>query len=360
MKKTFQKKNTILSFLFTYIVLSILTAMQTVILNKYIDFQNVPVEYIISMIGYWVLVSAAFTLLIQKQIHRNFETPMRKLAEASKKVANGDFSVYLKPLHLSGNYNFIDDMINDFNLMVEELGSIETLKTDFFSNVSHEIKTPLSVIQSYAQALQNENLTPQERKEYTNTIITYTSRLSELITNFLKLRKLENQNIQPLTESYDLCRQLADCALQFENIWETKKINFSVDIEDQAPIKADAGLMELVWNNLLSNAFKFTPTDGTVTLTQTSTPQEIIVSISDTGEGMSQETMQHMFEKFYQGDSSRATEGNGLGLSLVLRVLQIIGGNITASSQLGQGSTFTVTIPNTPHSTLGENHEYDK
>jgi signal transduction histidine kinase len=358
MKKTFQKKNTILSFLFTYIVLSFLTAMQTVILNKYIDLQNVPVGYIIAMVGYWAIVSAAFTLIIQKQIHSNFETPMRKLADASKKVANGDFSVYLKPVHLKGNYNYIDDMINDFNLMVEELGSIETLKTDFFSNVSHEIKTPLSVIQSYAQALQNEALTPQERKDYTNTIISYTSRLSELITNFLKLRKLENQNIQLITAPYDLCSQLADCALQFENIWETKNISFSVDIEDQALIRADASLMELVWNNLLSNAFKFTPSGGSVKLSQSSTPQEIIVSISDTGEGMSSDTMQRMFEKFYQGDSSHATEGNGLGLSLVLRVLQIVGGNITAASQLGEGSTFTVSIPHTPQTTIGENQEY--
>lgn len=357
MKKWLPTKRLIIPTLLTYLVLAVLTSAQIIILDKYVNLETIPSTYTIAMVLYWLIVSGVFTYIVQKQIQNKFELPMQKLAEATKKVAHGDFSIYVKPIHLNGNYDYIDYMIQDFNLMVEELGSIETLKTDFFSNVSHEIKTPLSVIQSYAQALQNENLTPQEKKDYTNTIIKYSKRLSELITNFLKLKKLEKQNIQPIAKPYDVCRQLTECILQFENIWETKNITVQVNTEDRRIIETDASLIELIWNNLLSNAFKFTPPGGEVSLSQTATEEEVIIKISDTGEGMSEENMQHIFEKFYQGDSSRSTEGNGLGLSLVLRVLQIIGGSISVKSALGQGSTFTVRIPIAPQELSGEHYD---
>ncbi len=294
---------------------------------------------------YWALVAVALTLYARWQIKKTYEEPMHRLAKATAKVAQGDFSVYVPPLHTADKLDYLDVMILDFNTMVEELGSIETLKTDFFSNVSHEMKTPLAVIQNYAQLLQKENLTEEERREYSESILQSTRKLSSLITNILKLNKLEKQTIRPAPEQYDLCQQLCDCALQFEDAWEKKDIEFIAELEDRVVIEADPGLLELVWTNLLSNAVKFTPPGGTVTLTQTSNEREVTVSVSDTGCGMDEKTLRHIYDKFYQGDTSHSTEGNGLGLALVQRILQLSNGTITVKSRVGQGSTFTVRLP---------------
>lgn len=298
---------------------------------------------------YWALVAVALTLYARWQIKKTYEEPMHRLAKATAKVAQGDFSVYVPPLHTADKLDYLDVMILDFNTMVEELGSIETLKTDFFSNVSHEMKTPLAVIQNYAQLLQKENLTEEERREYADSILQSARKLSSLITNILKLNKLEKQTIRPVPEQYDLCQQLCDCALQFEDAWEKKDIEFIAELEDRVIIEADPGLLELVWTNLLSNAVKFTPPGGTVTLTQTSDEKEITVSVSDTGCGMDEKTLRHIYDKFYQGDSSHSTEGNGLGLALVQRILQLSNGTVTVKSRVGQGSTFTVRLPAPVH-----------
>jgi len=332
-------------FILSFLALAILTTIQNYILGSHIDYTAIPIRSMIAIVVYWISVSIAFTLYTHWQIKRNYDQPMQKLAKATKNVACGDFSIYVRPLHTTDKADYLDVMIEDFNKMVAELGSIETLKTEFFSNVSHEIKTPLSVVQNYAELLQSDSLTDEQRKEYAAAINHSAKKLSGLITNILKLNRLEQQKIQPVTERYDLCAQLSECALQFEAIWEEKEINFEADLEDCATIVADESILEMVWNNLLSNALKFTGKGGTVTLTQTSTADEIIVSVSDTGCGMGKETLRHIFDKFYQGDTSRATEGNGLGLALSLRVRQLSGGTITVKSILGKGSEFTVRIP---------------
>ncbi|NCC44100.1 MAG: HAMP domain-containing histidine kinase, partial [Clostridia bacterium] len=255
------------------------------------------------------------------------------------------FSVYVPPLNTMDKLDYLDVMIMDFNKMVEELGSIETLKTDFFSNVSHEIKTPISVISNHAQILKKSGDLTSEQMASVDGILTASKKLSNLITNMLKLNRLEKQNISLEAEDYDLCEQLCDCILQFENRWEEKQIELEVDMEDRVSVKADASLLELVWNNLLSNAVKFTEAGGTVKIKEESTKDFIRVQVSDSGCGMDKETMNHMFDKFYQGDTSHATEGNGLGMALTLRVLQISGGDITVDSEVGVGTTFTVTLP---------------
>ena len=332
-------------FFITFAVMAAMTTIQNYILGAHIDYLTIPPQRAAVIVAFWVIISAGFTLFTRWQIKKNYDRPMRLLAEATKAVAGGDFSVYVRPTHTADKADYLDVMIHDFNKMVAELGSIETLKTEFLSNVSHEIKTPLAVVQNYAELLQNDKLPDGRRKEYIAGIIQAAKKLSGLITNILKLNRLEQQKIRPAPERYDLCAQLSGCALQFEEIWEEKEIIFEAELEDCATIVADESLMELVWNNLISNALKFTNKGGSVKLSQSSTADEIVVSVSDTGCGMDEKTLRHVFEKFYQGDTSRASEGNGLGLALSLRVLQLSGAAITAKSSPGKGSEFTVTIP---------------
>ncbi len=300
---------------------------------------------ILVILSYWALVAGGLTWFTRFQMQRTYETPMQNLAAATRKVAGGDFSVYIPPIHLGQQADYLDVMLEDFNKMVEELGSIETLKTDFFSNVSHEIKTPLAIIQSNAALLQQYGDDGEKREEYTAHIIQSTKRLSCLITNMLKLNKLEKQTILPKPQPYDLCAQLCACALSFEHLWEEKDIVLEAELQDRLIIEADESLLELVWNNLLSNALKFTAPGGRVLLCQTVEAHGIVVRVSDTGCGMSQETLKHIFDKFYQGDTSHATDGNGLGLALVRRVLHLMGGAIDVESAPGKGSVFRVTLP---------------
>lgn len=294
---------------------------------------------------YWGMVAVGLTLFTRKKMKDTYEEPLHKLAEATKQVANGDFSVYVPTIHTQNKWDYLDAMIVDFNKMVEELGSIETLKTDFISNVSHEMKTPIAVIKNSAQMLQLGTLTEEEKAEYAKNIDSAAGRLSDLITNILKLNKLQNQRIVPEARTYDVCRQLCECALSFEKLWEEKELELEMDIEDAAMIQADESLLELVWNNLLSNAIKFTEPGGCIMVRQVSDGAYVKVSVADTGCGMSQESMKHILDKFYQGDSSHSTEGNGLGLALVKRVLELMDADLQIASREGEGSTFTITLP---------------
>lgn len=308
---------------------------------------NEIIQTVVPMV-YWGCVAVGLTLFTRMKIKSTYEEPLHKLAEATEQVANGDFSVYVPTTHTSDRLDYLDVMILDFNKMVEELGSVETLKTDFVSNVSHEMKTPIAIIKNYAELLQTGKGTEVERLEYARNIEEAAERLSGLITNILRLNKLEHQRIDPEIEAYDLCAQLEECILNYEEMWDEKDLELEVDMEEKAVVDADKSLMELVWNNLLSNAVKFTETGGKVTVRQTSSDGYAVVEVTDTGCGMSRESIRHIFDKFYQGDTSHSKEGNGLGLALVSRILMLMGGDISVASEEGRGSTFMVRIPVPP------------
>ena len=332
------------AFITTFLVLCLLSGLQAVIFSGQLYGIRVPIGSAVLMILYWAAISFLFCFITKKQISSKYDEPMHRLSKAAGQVANGDFSVWAEPVHKGNKKDYIDVMFEDFNIMVAQLGKTETLQNDFITSVSHEFKTPLAIIQSYTLMLQKDNLTPEERKEYSDTLVSASQKLSILVANILKLNKLENQEIVSTAEPYDLCRQLCDCALSFERVWEEKEINFEVEIEEQAIISADESLLEIVWNNLISNALKFTEPAGTVTLKQHSDEHTITVSVSDTGCGISDEAAARIFDKFYQGDTSRSQEGNGLGLALSLRAVELSGGTISVKSELGTGTTFTVRL----------------
>lgn len=270
--------------------------------------------------------------------------PAKRITDAAEKFMQGDFNTRIRPIHTLDPNDKFNEIIDCFNRMAEELSGTETLRTDFIANVSHELKTPLAIMQNYGTMLQQKDLPEDKRIEYAKAITDASRRLADLISNILKLNKLENQQILLPSATYDLGEQLCECLLGFEDIWERKNLEIETDIEDEVLITSDAEIMSLVWNNLFSNAIKFTDDGGTISLSLKTDKNIAIVKISDTGCGISPEVGAHMFDKFYQGDTSHATQGNGLGLALVKRVIDITGSDISVESELGKGTAFTVRI----------------
>lgn len=292
------------------------------------------------------IVLLSFLCTVADEIWRRFtiDRPVKRIVRAADKIMKGDFSVRIQPIHSTDSMDGFDTIIDYFNQMAQELSGTETLRTDFIANVSHELKTPLAVIQNYGVMLQQPDLSEKKRLEYAKAITEASRRLADLLSNILKLNKLENQQIFPAKQIYNLGEQLCECLLNFENIWEEKELEIDTDIEENVLVETDAELLTLVWNNLFSNAMKFTEANGSVSLSLRTEGDLAVVRVSDTGCGISPEVGRHMFEKFYQGDTSHATQGNGLGLALVKRVVDIIGGYISVESELGKGTTFTVEL----------------
>ena len=291
-----------------------------------------------------IALSILYTVIDAVRRKLTVQRAARRITEAAQKIIAGDFSTRIPPVSSFGMDDSFVEIADCFNRMAKELSSVETLRTDFISNVSHEMKTPLAAMQNYGTLLQLPELSDEKRIEYAKGVTDASRRLADMMTNILKLSKLENQQIFPNAAQYDLGEQLCEALLQYENVWEQEEIEIETDIAEDVSIHADKELLSLVWNNLLSNAFKFTPRGGRVSLTLTAQDGYAVVRVQDTGCGMSPETGNHIFEKFYQGDTSHATQGNGLGLALVKRVVDIVHGEISVESALGKGTTFTVRI----------------
>lgn len=332
------------------ITCSMLVFLNTVTRATGLEFSRIYVEDAAKLtFANIIALSLLFTVLDGLRQKWMVGRPVRKIIRAAERIMQGDFSARIPPLRSIDTASGFDIVADYFNRMAQELAGTETLRTDFIANVSHELKTPLSVIQNYGTMLAQPNLSETQRLEYAHAITDASRRLASLITNILKLNKLENQQIFPAATTYDLGEQLAECLLAFEHAWEEKNLEIETDIEDGVLVHSDAELLSLVWNNLFSNAIKFTEPGGTVTLRMKSDGDAVLVEVADTGCGIAPEVGKHIFEKFYQGDTSHATQGNGLGLALVKRVIDIVGGDIAVGSVVGEGSTFVVRLRSVAH-----------
>lgn len=284
-----------------------------------------------------ILIASAVNFVVGKKVLN----PVTAFSRAMVDVSKGDFSVQLK---YDGMVEELNEMSSTFNTMVHELGNIETLRSDFVVTVSHEFKTPLASIEGYATILQNPELTVEETKEYTQMIIESTKQLAKLSRNILMISSLENKEIITERTEFRLDEQIRQSVLMLEPIWEDKKIDLNIDL-DHANYYSNEELLMQVWLNVIGNAIKFTPKNSEISIALKASPAELTITITDTGIGMSQEDQKHIFDKFYQADRSGYTDGNGLGLSLVKRIIDLCHGKISVESELGLGTSFVIVLP---------------
>ena len=305
---------------------------------------TIPIYIFLSMVTYIFVMSAGICLIFAI-IKKKAMEPVQKLSKAAQQVAAGDFSIRLEPYRADGLKDELEVLFDDFNTMAAELESTEMLKTDFVSNVSHELKTPLSVIQNYATIIENENISENDRREFAKKISNAANKLTTLTSNILMLSRLDNQKILPTLSVFNLSESISSSILEFDNLLDGKNINVYINLDQSIMIKSDKQLLSIVWNNLLSNAIKFTPEGGGISVTLLRKGGLANIIISDNGCGMDEKNLKHIFDKFYQAESSRTVQGNGLGLALVKKVIEIIDGSITVDSKINEGSTFTIILP---------------
>jgi len=297
----------------------------------------VPGFALLLMMTACVLIGTVEAAVIYHRIARS----ITNVNKAMNEVANGDMSVRLDEDYCTEE---LRGMTVSFNKMVNQLGTNEVLRNDFVANVSHEFKTPLATIEGYATLLQDDSLTADERDEYIKRITETSRRLSDMTGNILLLSRLDNQNITPECQSYELDEQIRHTVLELEGKWAEKDLELDIDM-DTTWCNAPKDLLHHVWYNLISNAIKFTQKGGKISIRLEDQGGWITATVSDTGIGMTTDVQEHIFEKFYQGDRSHKVEGNGLGLPLVKRIVKVCGGNVDVKSVSDIGSTFTVTIP---------------
>lgn len=332
-------------FIVLFAFLSFVITCNFLLFMQFVPLEDAELDSAASLTMFNVIFLTLIICILYEVYHRwRVRRPVKRILDGMEKIIEGDFTARIAYLQGEESGNEYDAIIKGLNHLAEELSGVETLRTDFISNVSHELKTPLAVIQNYGTILQNPELSGKEQMEYAKAITEQTRKLSALITNILKLNRLENQQIFPEKQAYNLSEQICECLLGFEQAWEKKNLEIETDIDEDVMVFQDEELLSLVWNNLFSNAVKFCKEGGTVSVSVKKENEEVLVSVSDEGCGISPEVGAHIFEKFYQGDTSHATQGNGLGLALVKRVIDIVGGEIHVQSVLGKGSTFLVRL----------------
>lgn len=329
-------------YLIFFITVAVIITCAVLLYSALESIQNIG---IVSLVMFLIIafLSAVCTVIDWFRRKWMVEKPVRQILDATEKIATGNFEVRLKPNHPYDKYDEYDLIFENLNQMAAELSHNELLKSDFISNVSHEIKTPLAILSNHAQLLQDESLSEEERQDYTKTLLHATKRLSDLITNILKLNKLENQVIQEEKVVVHFGDFLGEIVLSFEEMIAQKKIELNCQIDDIV-LEADQTYLEIICYNLLSNAVKFTSKGGQISIRLKETDDSVLLELADTGCGMTKEQGARIFDKFYQADPSHKQQGNGLGLALVKKVIDNIGGEILVESEIGKGSRFVVTL----------------
>lgn len=315
-----------------------LTVMITIFLY-HIGFYNAHNRITILFVS--VVISIIVGTILSRFVGKRPIGIIEGISKATQEIAHGNFDV-----QIDENIPAVEirEMAHNFNLMAKELTGTELLRNDFIENVSHEFKTPLAAIDGYVTLLQKKGLTEEKRQEYTERILFNTKRLSALTGNILLLSRLENQEIAIKKEKFSLDEQLRETVLMYETQWNSRNIELDVDL-DTVDYIGNRELLAQVWQNLFGNAMKFVPDNGTIRILLRKKATGAVISVVDNGIGMSKEITERVYEKFYQGDSSRASSGNGLGLTLAKRIVNLHEGTISVSSKEGKGTTFTVYIP---------------
>ncbi|MCR5100218.1 MAG: HAMP domain-containing histidine kinase [Butyrivibrio sp.] len=329
--------NSILIMLYSGIILEIYDNIEFSPENSYI---------LVGSILTLIFISSVCIAALTSYLHyANYTKPLLYLANAAKEVSSGNYTIQLPPHRNDGKIDEIDALYQDFNTMVEELNSTEILKSSFISNISHELKTPIAVISNYSTLLSKENLSEEEKKEYISKIKLTSSDLTNLITNILQISKLDNHQITVNNECFDLSEEIVQCILGFELRLDEKDIDLQLDIPDSLSIESDPGLLKIAINNILSNAIKFSEDKGQITITVNDDSDNVSIAVKDNGCGMTEYNIKHIFDKFYQADTSHATKGNGLGLAMVKQIINLLNGTINVNSKLNEGSEFIITLP---------------
>ncbi|WP_312354881.1 sensor histidine kinase [Aminipila sp.] len=329
----------LLIFIILFLTMSIF-AIAILFMLKYGLIHGMIEPTIFGPIIFLILSSAVVGTTLTALFSRIPLKPIRRVVQACNKVADGDFSVRL-PVSAIEEFNIF---ARSFNRMTEELGSLEMLRSDFVNNFSHEFKTPIVSLRGFAKILKNPHLSEEERNEYLDIMIRESDRLTELATNVLTLTAIENLNIISSKTECDLSEQVRRSVLILESKWADKNLEMIIDLEDITYLGND-DLLSQVWINLIDNAIKFSPNNGKIKIKLKSHEEGIAFKIMDNGYGMSEESQKHVFDKFYQGDQSHSTDGNGLGLAIVNKIVKLHEGEILIDSEVGVGTSFTVTLP---------------
>ena len=288
----------------------------------------------------WICIGIVITAATQKI----WFSRVSRISEGLREIARGNFKARVPEKDKKEAVTELGDLERTFNQMACDLDGIEMFRNDFINNFSHEFKTPIVSIRGFARRLQSENLTEEERREYIDIIVTESERLSTMAQNVLLLTKLENLSIVSEKTEFYLDEQLRRCILLLEKNWNEKNIDLDIDF-DEIKYVFNEEMLSHVWINLLSNAIKFTPDGGKIVCRLKSESYGVVFSVKDSGVGIPEDVKPRIFEKFYQGDSSHSTPGNGIGLNIVKRVVDLAHGKIEVNSEEGKGSEFVVVLP---------------